>query len=164
MDYILAFLNDNSISRLCENLQETSRHGQSRKIHSKTQARSWCGVVQRWETWLLKSFIQNYIKNYYFKISSIRHDLVLLSQVVSLWLSEATSASTQNQGQSWHIAGAVKRYIWPIARNVDQFIDTFKMFEIVLFFFRISATLPKQSILPFLPFSFWSSPSQSDLN
>ena len=104
------------------------------------------------------------IKKKYFNISSIRHDLVLLSQVVSLWLSEATSASTQNQGQSWHIAGAVKRYIWPIARNVDQFIDTFKIFEIVLFFFRISATLPKQSILPFLPFSFWSSPSQSDLN
>ena len=103
-------------------------------------------------------------KKKYFKISSIRHDLVLLSQVVSLWLSEATSASTQNQGQSWHTAGAVKRYIWPIATNVDQFLDTFKIFELVLFFFRISATLPKQSILPFLPFSFWSSPSQSDLN
>ena len=40
------------------------------------------------------------IKKNYFKITSIRHDLVLLSQVVSLWLSEATSASTQNQGQS----------------------------------------------------------------
>ena len=39
-------------------------------------------------------------EKFYFQITSIILDQVLISQVVSLWLSEATSASTQNQGQS----------------------------------------------------------------
>ena len=163
MDYILAFLNDNSISRLCENLQETSRHGQSRKIHSKTQARSWCGVVQRWETWLLKSFIQNYQK----KIISKSHqsDMTWFSypRLFHCGSQRRHLLRLKIRGEA-DILLVQSKGIWPIARNVDQFIDTFKIFELVLFFFRISATLPKQSILPFLPFSFWSSSSQSDLN
>ena len=109
-----------SNSRLCENLQETSRHGQSRKIHSKTQARSWCGVVQRWETWLLKSFIQNYQKKYILK--SHQSDMTWFSypRLFHCGSQRRHLLRLKIRGKA-DILLVQSKGIWPIARNVDQF-------------------------------------------